>query len=644
MFHRIAGLALLTVCIGVAAEDAPAWLKSAAEATPPAYGPKVSTVELLNEEHTVVADSGKLTTTTRTAIRILASQRVDVAYYEQYDTRSGKVRDFAAWMIAPSGHVKKYGKDEILDLACAENDIYNECRRRFVSGKRDAEAGAVFGYEATVEHQSFSQQLRFHFQDSAPVLMARFQLTIPAGWELKTAAFNGAPAQPVVSGNSYTWQMEKLAWREPEPSSPSVLTIVPWVGVNLIGGAGKHAVLTWPEAAKLLAELNSDEANSGATVSEKAIALTQGAVTELDKIRAIGRFTQQVNYVSIQTNLAKGGGIRPHPAPQVLQKLYGDCKDKANLTRAMLKAVGIESYPVAIYSGDRTRISRDWPSLGPFNHAITAIRVKGDTKAPAILEHPALGKLLFFDPTDPYVPVGLLPDHEQGSLALVGAPDGDLVKVPVAPPEASTHEREVEAILGADGSLTASFVEKWNEGSFAEAISQYRGRSKDDYLKMIERRVGRSVPGAITTDIQPADDSGRFVLKAKLTSTRFAQIPNTRMIVFRAAVLRHSDSMRLTAVARTQPVVMDADAIHEKVRIAVPAEYKIDELPDPIHVVSPFGKCDLKWTQEPGFVIFERSVELPAQSVPADQYTSLRKFLDTVYGGAEQPAVLIRVK
>ena len=41
-------------------------------------------------------------------------------------------------MIAPSGKVKKYGKEEILDVACAENDVYNECRRRMVSGKRAA--------------------------------------------------------------------------------------------------------------------------------------------------------------------------------------------------------------------------------------------------------------------------------------------------------------------------------------------------------------------------------------------------------------------------------------------------------------------------------------------------------------------------
>ena len=41
-------------------------------------------------------------------------------------------------------------------------------------------------------------------------------------------------------------------------------------------------------------------------------------------------------------------------ATEVFAKSYGDCKDKANLMRAMLKIVGITAFPVSIYSGDPT--------------------------------------------------------------------------------------------------------------------------------------------------------------------------------------------------------------------------------------------------------------------------------------------------
>jgi hypothetical protein len=542
MRARIALIALSLACAGHAADDTPGWLRDAANASLPQYGAKVYAVVVFNEEHTTMGDSGKLTTITRAAIKVLTRQGADPVFFDEYDTASGKVRDFRAWMIAPSGKVKKYGKDEILDIACVENDVYNQCRRRLVSGKRDAEAGSVFGYESTVDRQSFSNQLLFHFQESSPVRLARFMVTVPVGWEVKTASFNGAPREAAPAGGTYTWQMENLPAIEREAAGPGFLTLVPWVGVSLLGDAGVKTVSSWPQAAKLLTELNEGTAEPSEAITAKAKALTEGAGSEIEKIRALGRFAQQVNYVSIQVNVSRGGGYRPHEAAQVFQKLYGDCKDKANLMRALLKAIGMTAYPVAIYSGDRTHVSAEWPTLGAFNHAISAIRVGPETNVPAVLDHPKMGRLLFFDPTDPYVPAGYLPDHEQASLALVGAGDlGDLVRVPSGATTAAARQRNVDAVLKADGSIEGAFVEKRTGEALGPAISEYRGSSKTDFVKMIERWVGRSVPGSTTSGVEVLDGNGEFVLKGKFASESYAQHPQPRML---------SSALRPCAMAR----------------------------------------------------------------------------------------------
>ena len=638
---RIWAAAMLAT-LAFAADDAPGWLTELVKADLPAYPAKVNSVVLFNEEHTTAAESGRLSTTTRTAIKILNRQGGGVILFDQYDSASGKVRDFRAWMIAPSGKVKKYGKDEILDVACAENDVYNECRRRLVSGKRDAEAGAIFAYESVIDYQSFSNQLAFHFQDASPVRLARFQVTVPPGWEVKARSFNGAPGAPATAGGTYTWQMENLPAFEPEPWSPSAGTLAPWVGVNLQGAGGKGQVLSWGEAAKVLSELNDRQAEADEAIAAKAKSLTAGLQNEMDKIRAIGRFTQQLNYVSVQVNVAKGGGYRPHPAAQVLQKLYGDCKDKANLTRAMLQAIGITAYPVAIYSGDRTHVIADWPSLGAFNHAISAIRVGAGTEAPAVLEHPRMGRLLFFDPTDPYVPPGYLPDQEQASLALVGAGDaGDLVRVPAGAAVAGARDRVVEAELKADGSLTGQFMDRRTGEERSVAISIYRAMSKPEYAKRIERWVGQSIPGSAASGIDVVDNDQDFTVKAQFSSQRFGLRPQARMMLFKAALLRHSD-LRLTEKTRKYPVVVDEDALRETVRIRLPAEYKVDELPEPVKIDSPYGRYQATWVSEAGTLVFKRIFELPVQTVPASEYAALRKFLDAVAGSAEQPVVLVQ--
>jgi hypothetical protein len=259
-----------------------------------------------------------------------------------------------------------------------------------------------------------------------------------------------------------------------------------------------------------------------------------------------------------------------------------------------------------------------------------------------VLEHPKLGRLMFFDPTDPYVAPGFLPDHEQASLALVGAGEnGELVRVPAAAPVASQHERTVEAVLSADGSIDGKFADKRSGEALAGAIGEYRAMAKLDYQKRMERWIGRSVAGSTTNGIEVEDGREQFVVRGHFVSQRFAQRPQPRMLIFKAGLLEY-DEWRLISKTRKYPVVVDTDALSETVRIQLPAEFKVDELPKAIRIESPFGKYQATWSFEGGAILFKRSLEIPAQTVPAAQYGELKKFLDAIGGAAEEPVVLVR--
>jgi hypothetical protein len=158
---------------------------------------------------------------------------------------------------------------------------------------------------------------------------------------------------------------------------------------------------------------------------------------------------------------------------------------------------------------------------------------------------------------------------------------------------------------------------------------------------MVERWVGRSVPGSTTSGIEVLDGNGEFVLKGKFVSEKYAQRPQPRMLIFRSAPLRHGDLL-LTSKTRKYPIVVNADAIQETVHISLPAEFKVDELPQPMHLASPFGKYDATWEAEGGALVFQRKLEMQAQSVPVTQYEDLKHFLDAVMGSAEAPVVLVK--
>ena len=185
-------------------------------------------------------------------------------------------------------------------------------------------------------------------------------------------------------------------------------------------------------------------------MTAKARELTANSKTDLDRIRAIAHFVQRLQYISIDIGVGKGNGYRPHAATQVLAKAYGDCKDKANLMRSMLRTINITSYPIVIYSGDPTHVREEWASPMQFNHCIIGIKVGDEIQAATVITHPVLGRLLIFDATDEHTTVGDLPDEQQGSFALIVAGDsGSLARMPIMPPESSQLNREAEVELSA---------------------------------------------------------------------------------------------------------------------------------------------------------------------------------------------------
>ncbi|MFY9820849.1 MAG: hypothetical protein WAM82_05670, partial [Thermoanaerobaculia bacterium] len=83
---------------------------------------------------------------------------------------------------------------------------------------------------------------------------------------------------------------------------------------------------------------------------------------------------RQVRYVAVEVGI---GGYRPAPPQQVMERLWGDCKDKALLLTDLLREAGIEAYPALIRLDPQGRVDREFPSPFQFNHMIVAVPAEG---------------------------------------------------------------------------------------------------------------------------------------------------------------------------------------------------------------------------------------------------------------------------
>jgi hypothetical protein len=654
MLSRLALAILLLASAAVpafAGDQAPPWLQQAAQLNLPAYDKNTNAVVLVNECTAVINEEGRVTKSCNYAVRILQREGRENAFAAvAYTPDTAKVKEMEAWLLRANGVVKRYGKDDTLDALAAPNDVYNELRVRAVSAKDDADAGTVFGYSYTTEDHSVFSQDEWDFQSATPVVSSRYTLVLPNGWRAESVTFNHAKVEPKVSGSTYTWELGNLAAVADEPMSPSVSNLVARLAIGYYPPAGVatpslKTFANWGDVGAWMSELEDPQVILSEPLTAKARELTANAKTEYEKIRAIGSYVQKVQYISIQTRLGRGGGYRPHSAAEVFAKSYGDCKDKANLMRAMLKAVGIDALPVSIYSGDPAYVRANWPSPNQFNHCIIAVKVSDQTQAATVIQHPKLGRLLIFDPTAEETPVGDLPIYLQGSLALLDSKDVDaLVQMPVTAPDLNQLERSADLQLEGDGSMTGGIEERARGQVAARFRTEFRRLSRPEYNTMVEHWLVSSAPSSKISKLEPVDDvaQGRFALDIAFAAPGYAQLMQNRLLVFKPAIVSRREELALTNTSRSHPIVLTSNSYSETVRVKLPAGFDVDELPDAVKLDTAFGVYNTSYDVKDGQLTFKRSLVQHAITVPVEQYAAVRSFFEKIRAAELAPVVLAR--
>jgi len=649
LFGLVLGFSTIQSAHPFVADEVPAWLKQVAAAPIPSYEKEVPAVVLYDESVVTVSPDGHIHTNRSYAVRILTRQGTALAHAaEEYNTGSqGKIVDMKAWLIRPGGSVRKFGKDDAVDVA-ERDSLYSESRTRSISAVDQADAGMIFGYEVISEERPFFSQTMWLFQGRIPSLTSRLTLTLPSGWKATGKVFNAPEMEPKVSANSYTWEMRNLAPIVPEPASPNVSSLAPRVAVTYGGSSGGGAQTAgkrfseWPDVSIWYSDLSDSQSEPNEAISQKARELTAGAKTDLEKIQAIAQYVQAIHYVSIQIGI---GGYKPHAAADVFAKQYGDCKDKANLMRAMLKSIHIDSYLVLVYSGDSTEVRQEWPSPAQFNHCIIAIKLADGADSGSVVNVPGAGRLLIFDPTDEYTSMGDLPIEEQGSFALVAAgTKGALVKLPSSPPERNKRERKVELSLSANGTLSATVNEQSIGQSAADKRGAFKALSRSDFTRVMEQWVGRDATGAQFTKIQPADNwtEGRFNLDLAFTAERFAQSMQNRLLVFKAITFENDEIPVLSATSRKYPVMLNGSTVVETTHIKFPEGFELDEITAPIRISTPYASYTATVTRETGGVTITRTMVLQTYAIPPENYSEAKTFFGRVRGHEQSAIVLAR--
>ncbi|MFZ1085616.1 MAG: DUF3857 domain-containing protein [Terracidiphilus sp.] len=138
----------------------------------------------------------------------------------------------------------------------------------------------------------------------------------------------------------------------------------------------------------------------------KAMLPTEASANRMERIqRIVSRLHKEVRYTGLEFGQA---ALQPQTATEVLKRHYGDCKDKAALLAAMLRADGIAAYLALLDAGTGVDVTPELPGMNQFNHAIVYLPADGKGN-----------EAMWIDATAEFAEVGTLPSMDQGRLALV---------------------------------------------------------------------------------------------------------------------------------------------------------------------------------------------------------------------------------
>jgi len=518
-------LVLLIASAGAAyGAKLPDWVERLSQSTPP-IEPGVHEIDsriLFSETRVDVQPDGTFHLRARRAVQALTPQADEVGLgYFHFDDRT-EIRKTRAWHLSPERARVKKSKFATLDLS--PNDLYlSDGKTRFVRVD-GIERGSVVFFEFEAVEQPYQPVFQMLFVEDAPADVIRLETHVPDGWTTRHTWLRQEGPEPAVSGGVTTWELRDVGAPKYEPLGGQGINSAPFLVVGFTPPEDAELRLTPMESWTDLAAWYERIAEGRDAVTPEIEVLSGEVGTQsgfFPGVRSTGAYVRdKVRYVYKGIGI---GGYQPHAAGEVLENLYGDCKDKGTLLRSMLAAQGVTSYPVLVNVTLADTVSEEIPSLGAFDHFIVGVPVPEDEPVPehftaAMIDAGGLGKLLIVDTTNEYASVGYLPTYLGGKTGFVIAgPQSTLVEIPADDPTAHRIEKRCDAEIQPDLSVKVELETVRYGGPAEDARHRYR-QSIKDYRDASEEWLHERWPEATLEELEVVDetDTGAFAVSVSM--------------------------------------------------------------------------------------------------------------------------------
>lgn len=639
------GLLLLVAC-GTAGGAGDASFRPVEAQVLPAAGKEAARVLL--HEVTVRFEPGPegpvaIQTSRRQAQILGAAGQGETEVGTSYSATFERVEQFAARVTDAQGRtLRTWGRNDAVDAPAFPDFVLYSDSRVLVADLPDQPAGNIVE-SVVVSRMTRPELFAFGhgFGEDIPVHGSRFVVEVPAGFEIEHVGTLGggtidAPPRVEASGGltRYVWERTSLPAFAREPHAPHWASLREGISVRLASWTdAAGAKQTAPADARALSRytyaITGDRARVTPELAGMVKKILEGVADEpRAKARRLYAWTRDsIRYCAVSVGM---GGWVPHSSVEVEKVRYGDCKDKANLLKSMLKVAGIESRLVTIYAGLWPEPFRLPVLAGNFNHAILLVDLP---------EGPA-----WVDPTTRTTPFDDLPPVDEDRFALPISEGGD----PLVATLPSLPERERVATtlrLTLDGSGVArGDLELETNGAFADSLRQglleHTPAEHDRVVAGLLPLEHAQLSGLTFENPAPPEEVTPAVVRGRIEAKLLGAARPGADVLFSSRSLWAAE-VPVVRAGRTAPLLLGWRQTRvARAAVELPAGASVSGVPEPVVIDTPHLRYALAWHSEGARLTVERELVFKVRAVPPAELGAWAEAAERVARAEEQKLVI----
>lgn len=544
---------------------------------------------------------------------------------DSYDKNRRIAKIQATVLDAFGNEIKTYRRKDFKDVSVADGfSIFNDNRALYLDYTPIAYPFTII-FESQIETSNTAFIPSWNPVDDYYVSTeeAKLKIKIPVGLKMNFKELNFSPKYSIEINNSeneINYAIKNISAKKREELSPSFNKIFPFVifGLNNFSLEGIDGTAnSWKEMGDwFYNKILNGTFDLPLETIDKVKKLVENEKDPIKKAQIIYQYVQdKTRYVSIQEGI---GGWKPMNAKDVDKLGYGDCKALTNYTRALLNAVGIESYYCRLYG--QSAIREIYSDLVSFqsNHVILAIPNNDD--------------YVWLECTSQTQPFGFQGDFTDDRSAFLIKPNGsEIVKTKTFSEKDNLRKSKVNYIISEDGMINANL-------KMVSYGIQYDNHFKKERLSKVEqiknyKEEFRNVNNLQVKKIVFSNDKTtiQFTEELELEAVNYAQNTGGKLM-FAVNAFNQNSYVPKKYKVRELPFEIERGYTDEdETEIALPEGYLIEAKPSDVELTTEFGSYKIEFiASDNNTLICKRTLIINKGFYENTKFETYRKFRETI--------------